>query len=136
MKTRKFTDKKLLKHYDMGFSDYKIAKNFGCNHFVVCNRRCKLGLIANFTNFAGKRNNKKELLESYEKHMYKVSKFSKKPETKKRRNKALRRINQSDEGKEKLKKQDKKNYLKYRQRILENKKKYYQKMKELKGGKN
>jgi hypothetical protein len=62
IKSRKFTDTELLFYYNEGLSDVKISKIF----------RCKLGLVANFKSFTGKRNSEEKLLENYDIHINEI----------------------------------------------------------------
>ena len=64
---KKFEDKEFIELYNSGISDIKIAKIFKCNRKSVQGRRQKLGLVANFKNFMGKKNNKEKLEEIYRK---------------------------------------------------------------------
>ena len=57
---KKITNKELLKEYEKGLSDIKIAKKFSCAASTIQKRRYKLNLVANFDNWMGKKLNKKE----------------------------------------------------------------------------
>lgn len=101
VKSRKFTDKELLHYYKKGISDIKISKIFGCCSHVIYERRCKLGLVANFKSFGGKRNSKKELLRNYDTHINEI-KIGNKSGGKyfKRRKKYMKNFDSTEERKE------------------------------------
>jgi len=61
---KKFTDKELIEYHQKGLSDKKFAKKFKCSLSSVNKRRYKLGLVANFKNYCGKRNTKEECLDN------------------------------------------------------------------------
>ena len=72
---KKFTDEQLIREYEKGLSDIKIAKKFKCAVSTIQKRRYKLKLIANYKNWEGKILNENECNKAHKNILKKTRQF-------------------------------------------------------------
>ena len=105
MVKKKFTDEDFLEYYNLGYSDAKMGKLFGCNKTTVRMRRVRFLLTANFNPFCGKKSEKdrlsEEKIENKEKKKQYQKQYDSRPENKEKRKQYQKQYDSIPEVKEK-----------------------------------
>ena len=123
MVKKKFTDEDFLEYYNLGYSDAKMGKLFGCNKTTVRMRRVRFLLTANFNPFCGKKSEKdrlsEEKIENKEKKKQYQKQYDSRPENKEKRKQYQKQYHKQyysiPEVKEKKKQYNRERYLRQKE---------------------